>query len=332
MLGDKNGIINFEIDVIDSGIGIPDQDQQRIFESFSQQSGQNNRKYGGTGLGLSISKRLIELMHGSITLDSVPGKGSRFTITFSNIKYSDERIEDDEQYLWSENNVVFKGSKILVVDDVPHNRNLIIAFLEGCDLKILEAENGEMAIQIAREVIPDLILMDIRMPGMNGYQATELIKENKKMAAIPVIALTASTMQSEIDKLQSLFDGYLRKPIQKKTLINEMMKHLPFVIEETPPDNSDKLLKNANNMQPAVITPDLKILFANAFAKDIASQTDFVIVDNLSALANSILKFANEHQIPQLKSLVNQLNNHIEGYDFEKIQHCLGSIQEIFND
>jgi signal transduction histidine kinase/CheY-like chemotaxis protein len=332
LLGDKNGIVNFEIDVIDSGIGIPDQDQQRIFESFSQQSGQNNRKYGGTGLGLSISKRLIELMHGSITLESIPGKGSRFTITFSNIKYSDERIEDDEQYLWSENNVVFKGSKILVVDDVPHNRDLILAFLEGCDLKILEAENGEMAIQIAREVIPDLIFMDIRMPGMNGYQATELIKENKKMAAIPVIALTASTMQSEIDKLQSLFDGYLRKPIQKKTLINEMMKHLPFVIEETPPDNSDKLLKNANNMQPAVITPDLKILFASAFAKDIASQTDFVIVDNLSALANSILIFANEHQIPQLTSLINQLNNHIEGYDFEKIQHCLGSIQEIFND
>jgi CheY-like chemotaxis protein len=332
LLGDKNGIINFKIDVIDSGIGIPDQDQQRIFESFSQQSGQNNRKYGGTGLGLSISKRLIELMHGNITLDSVPGKGSCFTITFNNIKYSDELVEDNDQYLWSENNVIFTGSKILVVDDVAHNRDLIVAFLDGYDLKILEAENGEMAVQITNEVIPDLIFMDIRMPGLNGYQATEQIKENKKTAAIPVIALTASTMQSEIDKLQSLFDGYLRKPVQKKTLVNEMIKHLPFEVEEALPGDKEKLLKNAISHEPAIITQELKILFATAFADDIASQADFVIVDNLTELAKNILIFADEHQIPQLKTLINQLNIHIEGYDFDKIQHCLSSIQEIFND
>ena len=331
LLDNKNGIISFEIAVIDSGIGIPEQDQQRIFESFSQQSGQDNRKYGGTGLGLSISKRLCEMMHGKIDLESDPGEGSRFTITFDNIKYSDELAEQDDQYLWDENNIDFDGAKILVVDDVPHNRNLVLAYLETSNLKVFEAENGEIAIQMAKEYVPDLIFMDIRMPGMNGYQATELIKSELITGNIPVVALTASTMQSEVAKLEKLFDGYLRKPIQRKLLINEIMKHLPHQITEPLPGKNDHYPNPVADTPPTLITQELKVLFASQFADDIANQSDFMIVDDLSALANKIEAFALQQNIPQLKSLTNDLNKFIEAFDFEKIQRCLTQINEMFN-
>ncbi len=328
LLGDKNGIINFGILVSDSGIGIPEHDQRRIFESFSQQSGQDNRKYGGTGLGLSISKRLIELMHGKIELESSPGKGSLFTITFPNIKYSDEFVEQEDLYLWDDKNVVFKGSKILVVDDVAHNRNLILAYFEKYDIKIFEAENGQMAVQMAKEILPDLIFMDIRMPGMNGYEATERIKSNPTTAAIPIIALTASTMNSEVDKLEKLFEGYLRKPVLKKSLLNTLIKYLPCDITESLPDKKDD--SNGAGIEPAAITNEIKAMFINQLAADIANQSDFLVVDNLANLAQRIELFADNLKIPQLKIISSDLNNAVEAFDFDKIQRYLKSINEMF--
>ncbi|MEI8048945.1 MAG: ATP-binding protein, partial [Bacteroidota bacterium] len=332
MVGEKSTTVNFEIDVIDSGIGIPQEDQLFIFESFNQKSGQDNRKYGGTGLGLSISKRLTELLHGTIDLQSAPGEGSRFTIAFSNIKYSDDLAEPDGQYVWEGKNIVFKGSKILVVDDVPHNRNLLLAFFEGYDLILLAAENGETAVQIAREQLPDLIFMDIRMPGMDGFEATELIKNDEKTANIPVIALTASTMQSEIDKVKKLFDGYLRKPVQKKALINEMIKYLPYNMSEPfqplDADASVHLTKNESMEIPG----ELKGLFNREFAAKIKSQADFVIIDNLIELVKKIESFATQHKIMQLKTKCDELNGYIEAFDFERIQGSLKSIGEMFID
>lgn len=332
LLEHKNGFIDFEISVVDSGIGIHYEDQQRIFESFSQQSGQNNRKYGGTGLGLSISKRLIELMHGKIGLQSIPGKGSQFTITFTNIRYSDEVVEPEGQYLWDDQNVIFHSSKILLVDDVPHNRDLVLAYFEECNLTILEAENGEMAVQMTKEFMPDLILMDIRMPGINGYEATTMIKNDPLTASIPVIALTASTMQSEVDKLHSLFDGYLRKPAQKKSLINELIKFLPHEIEPNEPvKNSDGNQPDAS-LEPAEINAELKARFNNEFAHEIAELTDFVRMDNLMILSEKLETFAHSYKIAQLKTKCNELNVFAESFEFDKIQNCLNSIKNIFND
>jgi signal transduction histidine kinase/CheY-like chemotaxis protein len=332
MVGEKSTTVNFEIDVIDSGIGIPEEDQQFIFESFNQKSGQDNRIYGGTGLGLSISKRLTELLHGTIDLQSAPGEGSRFTIAFSNIKYSDDLFEPDGQYLWEGKNIVFKGSKILVVDDVPHNRNLLLAFFEGYDLILLAAENGESAVQIAREQLPDLIFMDIRMPGMDGFEATELIKNDEKTATIPVIALTASTMQSEIGKVENLFDGYLRKPVQKKALINEMIKYLPYNLSEPmQPFDADAYLHLAEN-ESMKIPGELKGLFNHEFAAQIKNQTDFVIIDTLIELVKEIESFASQHKIVQLKTKCDELNGYIEAFDFERIQGSLKSIGEMFID
>lgn len=329
ILNNYNGHIDLEIVVSDTGIGIPEEDQQRIFDSFSQQSGQDNKKYGGTGLGLTISKRLAELMGGEILVESRMGEGSRFSVRFFDIKYSDEIIDHEGAFLWDEQNIVFKGSKILIVDDVPHNRNLVLTYLKSYDLKLFEAENGEIAVEYAKIFQPDLIFMDIRMPGINGYEATEMIKNEKKTKDIPIIALTASTMRSEIDKLNETFDGYLRKPVQKNTIINELIKHLPY---ETPEETIAESTDTPGETIPRAIPPGVKEQFNKSFGQSIDNQINFLMIDDLNELVDAMQGFAIEHNISQLKDMAAELNGFMDTFEFEEINKSLQAIQQLFND
>lgn len=329
ILNNYNGHIDLEIMVSDTGIGIPEEDQQRIFDSFSQQSGQDNKKYGGTGLGLTISKRLAELMGGEILVESRMGEGSRFSVRFFDIKYSDEIIDHEGAFLWDEQNIVFKGSKILIVDDVPHNRNLVLTYLKSYDLKLFEAENGEIAVEYAKIFQPDLIFMDIRMPGINGYEATEMIKNEKKTKDIPIIALTASTMRSEIDKLNETFDGYLRKPVQKNTIINELIKHLPY---ETPEETIAESTDTPGETIPRAIPPGVKEQFNKSFGQSIDNQINFLMIDDLNELVDAMQGFAIEHNISQLKDMAAELNGFMDTFEFEEINKSLQAIQQLFND
>lgn len=328
---DKNGIINFRIIVSDTGIGFSEKDYDVIFQSFTQKSSVNVKKYGGTGLGLAISKRLCELMNGKITVQSKPGTGSRFTLFFKDIKYSDEIIEQENLYQWDETGVLFQGSKVLVVDDVPHNRKLILKYLEEYNLELYEAEDGESALTAVKDNRPDLVFMDIRMPGINGYEATDIIKKDSQSAHIPIIALTASTMQSEKNKLAKCFDGYLRKPIQKKRLINEMIKHLPHEQIQSEPDLKTGLASIRQEDASVPITGELKTLFLQEFGDQIREQLKKMIIDDLTELAKEMERFARQHKIPQLKTIVLTLHNSLVTFNFDKIQLCLKTLLELFS-
>ncbi|PUB88889.1 MAG: hypothetical protein DBP00_04495, partial [gamma proteobacterium symbiont of Ctena orbiculata] len=159
------------IEVEDTGIGIPAEQQTRVFESFEQREGQSNRQYGGTGLGLSISNKLVQMMNGEITLSSKPGIGSTFSIHLhhiSSLQLSQPGTGYDQA---SEQPVQFKPSKILVVDDIDSNRQLVRDILEHSGIEVVEAMDGEQAVNLSKEVQPALVLMDIRMPGMDGMEA-----------------------------------------------------------------------------------------------------------------------------------------------------------------
>jgi PAS domain S-box-containing protein len=332
LLSDKNGFVDFEISVFDTGIGVPEKDQHRIFESFTQQSGQDSRKYGGTGLGLTITKRLCELMNGEIGLESKKGEYSRFYTRFFNLKYSDEIIEQNDFFTWEEDELVFKGSKILIVDDVPYNRDLVLAYLEDYNLQLFEAENGEMAVELCNAYDFDLVFMDIRMPGITGYEATEIIKNREETANVPIVALTASTMKSDIERLNALFDGYLRKPVQKKSLINELLKFLPFEHRI----NQSTLATIDSGSDTTVlyvdISADIKRVFRDEFFPEIAKQTDCMIIDDLVILASKFTDFAAQHSIGQLTEKANELMDSVESFDIARIQASLNSINSIFND
>ncbi len=221
--------IDLIIAIQDTGIGVGKDDFDEVFNSFHQQNGQSDRKYGGTGLGLSISKRLAELMNGKIELESEAGIGSTFTIYLRNIAVASfERIENPDS---TREVLRFEEKTVLIVDDVESNRELVKEQLTMAGLKVITAVNGEDAIYKIEKLKPDLILMDLMMPVMDGREAAFQIKSDDNMSKIPIIALTASTrIKSFSEEENSPFSGYLSKPVTTKQLYQEVGR---FIEEKT---------------------------------------------------------------------------------------------------
>ena len=220
-------IVELNIVVEDTGIGIPQNQQDIIFEPFRQQNGQNTRQYGGTGLGLSITHKIVQLLSGKIFLNSVQDKGSIFSIVIPSVSVAALKVEkgknSNKQYKYS-----IKKSTVILVEDVVTNREIIKGYLEDQSITILEAQNGQEGVDLAISLHPDLILMDIQMPIMDGYTAIDILKYNPTTKNIPIVALTASTMTSDEAKIRSICDGYLRKPVSQDELIEEIILHLPY--------------------------------------------------------------------------------------------------------
>jgi CheY-like chemotaxis protein len=323
--------IDFDLKVMDSGIGIAGKNYQYLFDAFSQQSGQNSRQFGGTGLGLAITKRLVELMNGKIGVESELGKGSCFTVSFFDVKYTGTSQSRKEEFAWTEKNISFKESKILVVDDITHNRTLVLTFLNRYNVELFEAENGEEAVAKALEIKPDLIFMDIRMPKMDGYEATRQIKSNAATAGIPVIALTASTMQDELSKVLSHFDGYIQKPVHKKTLINELVRFLPFEDFSSPKTKTAEPVKVKSQPEDAFeITPELKQQFAKELQNDILNHHDSIIIEDIHSLIIKLEEFAGNNNLGSLLKITGDLKSNLDDFDFDNIQKNLGLIKRIF--
>jgi len=221
--------VDLIIEVEDTGIGISGESGKAIFKSFQQQEGQSTKKYGGTGLGLAITKRLVELMNGTISVTSELNKGSTFKIVIPDVAYIRDFEQIDQDLFIDTGTVIFDEATLLVVDDVEHNRKILIDTLNGTALKVFEAENGEQAYNLAREIIPDIIIVDIRMPVMDGFEFLKLIKNDKKLKHIPVIAYSASVMKSQKEKIShSDFTGFLIKPVQITELYIELMNNLSY--------------------------------------------------------------------------------------------------------
>ncbi len=224
------------LEIEDTGIGIPDDDQQKIFEAFQQRDGQSTRKYGGTGLGLAITTRLVQMMGGTLTVRSTVGKGSVFTVHLPSVLL----VEDTPLQKKADDGhrTIFEPATILIVDDILHNRELIKEMLAGKGLMFIEAENGEQAVQMALTHRPNLNLMDIRMPVMSGYDATKIIKSDPTTSHIPILAVTASAMDSERILISELCDEFLTKPLHQNALVSGIARYLPCKILSSLPAES----------------------------------------------------------------------------------------------
>lgn len=223
---DKEGNLLFIIR--DSGLGMTKDQIDKLFQEFYQADSSITRKYGGTGLGLAIASRLVKLMGGEIWVESAVGIGSTFYFT---LNLSETDHSDIVTTIKSENidkSLPTRKLKILIVDDVEINRNLIKGYLKKQDYELIEAENGTQAVQIAKEKAFDLILMDLQMPLMDGLTALSIIREyeqNYGKKRTPIIALTAHALYEEKQKgLEAGFDDYLTKPIKRSTLFETIIK------------------------------------------------------------------------------------------------------------
>ena len=219
------------VSVTDTGIGISPEQQASLFNAFEQADRGISRKYGGTGLGLAISKNIIELMGGNVCLDSMLGKGSSFSFSVRLRKADDEGTMDETAAEEMQEEYDFTGKRILLVEDVDINREIILALLEDTHVAIDCAENGQIALDIfgANQELYDLIFMDIHMPVMDGYTATERLRamSGPRAQSVPIIAMTANAFKEDIDKCKAVgMNGHVAKPVDYTLLLEKMSKYL----------------------------------------------------------------------------------------------------------
>jgi len=242
---EKNDICTIQVSVKDTGIGISRENQKHLFQSFRQAESSTARNYGGTGLGLSICKSFVEMMDGTIWIESEKGKGSIFTFTMK-VKRPPKKTQrgdtKNKKLIDTQNESYnnFKGHKILLVEDMEINREIVLMLLESTQLEIDCAVNGIQAVDmfIDEPEKYEMIFMDIHMPGMDGYEATNQIRNyenflNERNPArnadkhIPIIAMTANVFKEDIDNcLQAGMDDHLGKPLDYEIVLEKLHHYI----------------------------------------------------------------------------------------------------------
>ncbi len=225
----KTGV-HLLFEVKDTGIGIPLEKQSTIFEAFAQADGSMTRRFGGTGLGLTISSRLISLMGGSISVESVPGKGSCFRFAIeAHVSSEPPRTLDETAAEASEppGRRPAKSFRVLLVEDNPVNQRVVLHLLEKHGHQVTVASNGRDALQALSRAEFDIILMDVQMPVMSGIEATQSIRRTERDTGghIPIVAMTAHAMKGDKELcIETGMDGYLSKPIRQNDLLHALEK------------------------------------------------------------------------------------------------------------
>lgn len=214
-----------KIFVKDTGIGIPEEKQNIIFNRFSQLSDDRKKTFKGTGLGLAISKKIVDLLGGQIGVNSKEGEGSEFYFTLP-YQILDTAEESEEATALGMSSINWSKKTILIVEDTPSNYYLLENYLKPTKVKIFWAKSGKEAIDFFKQNHKfDIVLMDIQLPGINGYEATKLIKAHNKN--VPVIAQTAYALSGEKEySISEGCDDYISKPIKKEILFELLNKHL----------------------------------------------------------------------------------------------------------
>ena len=290
----KHETVLFEI--IDTGLGISKENQGLVFKDFVQLDTDINKKAGGTGLGLYIVKKLVELLDGQIRLESEPGVGTTFTVTLPVKKGNASQIK--RTFKSHPSPEALKGKKVLIVDDEEFNLHLLRNILGKWDIDFDEAENGQIAVDLAGRFSYRLILMDVRMPVLSGTEATKKLKEAGNTAKI--IGLSANTNQQEMKKyLDAGFDNYLIKPFDEAGLykvITQTLNQNPDtdkaesrIVSEFNPDLSD-LLKMSNG-DPSFVKEMIGI-FMTSSEKSMQAMQESLHNENWQLVADLAHKLA----------------------------------------
>jgi signal transduction histidine kinase/CheY-like chemotaxis protein len=327
------------ISVEDTGIGIPENQLNEIFAAFKQKSGQNTKKYGGTGLGLAISKRLINMMQGDLMVKSKLGVGSTFTIKLTNINFSTDFAESTSKIdSLDTSKIRFAPATVLITDDIDDNRRLLREYIAESDFTIYEAENGLEAVAIAREALPDVILMDLRMPEMDGYKALEEIRKIEALKEVPIIAQTASVMKKEQDEIFKFgFDSFLEKPASKSRLFEEMMRFLKYeeietvevagTEEDTPKKEKIKKLGKKASENKELILAELE----NNFKPALMDLAKTLRVRQIREVIGEMAEFAGKYEIEILNKYIAELDATINSFNRANIKSGIEDFTSVIN-
>jgi signal transduction histidine kinase/DNA-binding NarL/FixJ family response regulator len=306
--------LNFEIE--DSGAGIAEAELGQIFEAFTQ-SATGKKAQEGTGLGLSISRQFVHLMGGDITVKSIVGKGTTFLF---NIQVTPVEARDIAIQQPSRRVIALEPNqpkyRILIVDDKPINRQLLIKLLSPLGFELQEAINGQEAINIWETWEPNLIWMDMRMPVMDGYTATQMIKATTKGQATAIIALTASVLEEEKAVIISAgCDDFLRKPFREEEIFQAMNKYIgvKYIYEDLIPIETGITHTKEVFTAAAIAALPLELL---------AQLEEAVITSNLDLITNVIQEIAIYNE-----PLSQTIETYLHNFEYEKVLQMISEVK-----
>ncbi len=317
---------SIKIVVRDTGIGIPKNQQELIFNAFKQQAGQNTRRFGGTGLGLTISKKLVEAMNGTIYLESQENVFTEFIIDFKNVEIGTKAKKEHGRTKSSDFEIIFKKSTIVLIDKDKNNRHLIAENFINSELKIITASSGKEGIYAASENRPSLILLDVNIKDDEGYNVLKRIKTNDLLSKIPVVAMSTGM----IDLSETNFDDYISKPIKRKELINTLCKYIEFSQkrvkkEERVSKKPDFEIDNIR-MHPNY---DQIVLNMKEFYKKWEKVTREELSDDIEKFAKELEYFGLINNLKTIYEYGVELQEHLASFDLIEISSSLKTFPEI---
>ena len=341
--GESQNVVDLQIKVSDTGLGVPKNQHDTIFEAFQQRRGQDHAKYGGSGLGLAITKKLIEKMNGSIKVSDKQEQGQGhnhgavFTICLNDVQISEpSRLEPSEAQTDTD---LQAGSDItiLVADDITTNRELMAGYLSPYHFNILNASSGLEALALTKQHHPDLILMDIRMPGMNGDEAARKLKQDPEYHNIPIIAISAS-VDIKAQRADDGFDAFLRKPVNKKDFLsvvsNFIAKDSDGIIQHLAagaPDNQDPV-------DPPDATPEdndlaaLMRILVREREETWKELMDTMTINEIEEFALDMKDHGDAFHYQQLQQWSSSLLEQVLSFDIEKLPNTLNEFELIINE
>ncbi len=310
-----NDRLDLEIIIEDTGIGVAENKQAKIFESFTQHNGQSTREYEGTGLGLTITKKLTELLGGEIKLESSLGEGSKFKLSFSDLEFSGEKKQSSKKERLKK--IEFDTAEVLVVDDIRSNRNFLKIKLGNKGLKVTGAENGKEALKLVKDREFDLIIMDLKMPVMDGYQTLEKLKNTAYDK--PVIAFTASATKKEKQKVESAgFDSFITKPVTTEQLYKSIAKYLTYQIKAEAKKEEIEIDFKQIKLDKAMLNK-----LEKEFLVESKKIKDTIVIDELEEFIRNLYEFGDINDLKIISDYTSKLENALNSFDLEKIEEKL---------
>jgi len=320
--------IDLIFEIIDTGMGIPLDQQELIFEAFKQVDSDNRRNFGGTGLGLTITKRLVEMMNGRIFLKSELGKGSTFKVQIYDLKFSNVApfVHDTSQTSLLKS-IKFNNPLVLIAEDVDSNRTLIAEFLKNRNVRIVYALDGREAVELAKKEKPDLILMDIQMPEIDGIDASKIIKDHFGENKIPIIAITAAFLDPD-KKAAASFDAIIAKPVSRLELLAEMNRFLPSTMgnshKEAPAVPAAEISRTLSEKQ----LESLGKIFNDELYAKYQTIRHTILIDDVIEFADIIINAGREFNIVFLENQGNIIKQYAETFRIEPLKKAIESFDD----
>ena len=319
-VNEESNVCSLKLVVKDTGVGIPKGQQDKIFGTFEQVEGQSHNKYGGTGLGLSITKRLVELMGGTISVESKEKEGASFIINLPKLDLVTEALALDQTL---DKHYDFEPAKILVVDNEEHNRKLLVAFLEDYSFDLHQVKDGSQALEFVQNDKPDLIVMDLRMPVLSGRDLAFKLRESEGLSDIPIIVLSASILKEDEEKTLEFCDVFLRKPVGCQDLLDAVAKFLSHTIAR-----SATVDVSTYEMVEEKITEfneQLKPSYVERAQSLIAMMTINEIQDFIAELEQLLI----DYPLPSLQDWVIEAKTAMSFFDMTKLEELLNRLEEL---